>query len=144
MDNINFFFEDIERPLYLSDESKQWLVQIAQHFEAKIIELNYIFCSDDYLLEINRQYLNHDYYTDIITFGHSDSILFIEGDAFISIERTEENAQSIGITAEEELHRVMAHGLLHLLGFKDKTEAEVAEMRKMEDWALSLRVPRGT
>jgi rRNA maturation RNase YbeY len=144
MDNINFFFEDIERPLYLSDESKQWLIQIAQHFEAKIIELNYIFCSDDYLLEINRQYLNHDYYTDIITFGHSDSILFIEGDAFISIERTEENAQSIGTTAEEELHRVMAHGLLHLLGFKDKTEAEAAEMRKMEDWALSLRVPRGT
>ncbi|NIK74416.1 rRNA maturation RNase YbeY [Thermonema lapsum] len=144
MDNINFFFEDIERPLYLSDESKQWLVQIAQHFEAKIIELNYIFCSDNYLLEINRQYLNHDYYTDIITFGYSDSILFIEADAFISIERTEENAQSIGITAEEELHRVMAHGLLHLLGFKDKTEAEAAEMRKMEDWALSLRVPRGT
>lgn len=144
MDNINFFFEDIDRPVYLSDESKTWLTQVAEQFEAEIIELNYIFCSDEYLLQINRQYLNHDYYTDIITFGHSDSPVFIEGDAFISIERVEDNAQTLNVSPEEELHRVMAHGLLHLLGFKDKTEEEAAEMRKMEDWALALRVPRGT
>jgi rRNA maturation RNase YbeY len=144
MDNINFFFEEIIPPAYLREESKAWLVQIAKHFEAEIIALNYIFCSDEYLLQINRQYLNHDYYTDIITFPHSESHLFIEGDAFISIERIEDNAQTLNVSPEEELHRVMAHGLLHLLGFKDKTEEEAAEMRKMEDWALALRVPRGT
>ena len=99
--------------------------------------LTYIFCSDTYLLEMNKQYLAHDTYTDIITFNYNEGH-YISGDIFISVDRVKENAKSFKTTFEDELHRVMAHGVLHLLGFNDKTKKDEAEMRKMEEMALGM------
>ena len=99
--------------------------------------LTFIFCSDDYLLAMNKQYLAHDTYTDIITFNYNEGH-YISGDIFISVDRVKDNAESYKTTFEEELHRVMAHGVLHLLGYNDKTPSDAAEMRKMEAYALEL------
>ena len=101
--------------------------------------INYIFCSDDYLLKINKEYLNHDTLTDIITFDNSEEEGKIEADIFISIDRIKENALSLKKDFDQELHRVIIHGLLHLLGYNDKTDDDKAEMRKKEDACLSLR-----
>ena len=98
-------------------------------------ELNYIFCSDAYLLKMNQEHLDHDYFTDIITFDYCENET-ISGDLFISVDRTNENAKTFGKTQKNELHRVIAHGLLHLLGFKDKSPEDIAEMRQMEEFAL--------
>ena len=100
-------------------------------------ELSYIFCDDAYLLEINKEYLNHNTYTDIITFDYSTPNS-ISGDLFISIERVKDNAQKFGISELEELRRVMVHGVLHLLGYKDKEESEIAEMRLKEEEKLKM------
>lgn len=94
-------------------------------------------CSDERLWEINRKYLNHDFYTDIITFDYSEGVE-ISGDLMISYERVKENAKEEKVTVQQELRRVMAHGVLHLLGFKDKSEEDAAEMRSQEDAALDL------
>ena len=132
----------IEPPLVFALAStnslQQWLTKICQSKSHKIMGLNYIFCTDDYLLEINQQYLAHDYYTDVITFDHSETEQVIEGDIFISIDRVKENAQDLQLPFEQELKRVMAHGLLHLLGFGDKTPTEEKEMRQQEEQALAL------
>ncbi len=119
---------------------KKWLNQIAQSEGFKVIELNYIFMSDHALHEINVNYLNHDTLTDIITFDNSDTNThnFIEGDIFISVERVKENAKMLKTGFESELHRVMAHGLLHLCGYKDKSKAEAETMRKKEEEALEM------
>jgi len=100
--------------------------------------LNFIFCSDNYLLKINVEHLNHDTYTDIITFDYSKEDR-ISGDIFISIDRVEENAKSHKTSFENELHRVIIHGVLHLLGYGDKEPGQKAEMRQKEDFCLSLR-----
>ncbi|GAB4238802.1 MAG: rRNA maturation RNase YbeY [Ekhidna sp.] len=137
--HIQFFSEDTD--FVLEDNLaniKSWVSTIASDHEHDIKDLNYIFCSDNYLLSINQEYLKHDYFTDIITFDHSDEQASIEGDIFISIDRVKENANEHGASFENELHRVMAHGLLHLLGFGDKTPAEKTEMRLKEDACLSL------
>ncbi|GAB3000893.1 rRNA maturation RNase YbeY [Cyclobacterium sediminis] len=145
---IHFFEEETKSSLTKKRIIKQWLKQIAEKKEYKIQDLNYIFCSDEYLLEINIQYLNHDTYTDIVTFDQSEYENEIEGDIYISIDRVKENAATLKTTYHQELLRVLAHGLLHLCGLKDKTEKEKIEMRKEEDVALSLfpqtTVPRGT
>jgi len=99
--------------------------------------LTFIFCSDDYLLDINKQYLNHDTYTDIITFNYNEGH-YISGDIFISVDRVKENAATYKSNFDDELHRVMAHGVLHLLGYNDKTKTDAAEMRKMEEMALGM------
>lgn len=105
--------------------------------ERKALEsLNYIFCTDERLLEINRQYLQHDYYTDIITFDLSDNPFTI-GEIYISIDRVKDNAQSLGTSFKAELHRVIFHGALHLCGYGDKKKEEVVLMRKREDFWLS-------
>ena len=101
-------------------------------------DLTFIFCSDEYLLSINKQYLAHDELTDIITFNYNDGH-YISGDIFISVDRVKENAAQYKTTFEDELHRVMAHGVLHLLGYNDKSKTESAEMRKMEELALKMR-----
>lgn len=101
-------------------------------------ELNYIFCSDDYLLAINNQFLNHDTYTDIITFGLGETG-DIEGEIYISVPRVRENARTAGLAFHDELDRVIIHGVLHLLGYSDKTPRRKALMRKKEDACLSLR-----
>jgi rRNA maturation RNase YbeY len=101
-------------------------------------DINYIFCSDRYLLELNRSALDHDYYTDIITFDYCEGEL-ISGDLFISIDRVEDNAKDIGTAFIDELHRVMIHGVLHLCGYKDKSQKEEKIMREKEDYYLNLR-----
>jgi len=134
---IYFHFEDIE-PIRLSKpEITSWLSTIAKEEKRLILLLNYIFCSDEYLLEVNQDYLEHDYYTDIITFDNSETNE-IEGDIFISVERIKENSQSLKTTFENELMRVMVHGVLHLFGYRDKSTDEEKIMRSKEDAYLSL------
>ena len=101
-------------------------------------ELTFILCSDEYLLAINQQYLNHDTYTDVITFDNSETLKMIEGDIFISIERIQENAKQFKGTVQHELYRVMIHGTLHLLGYKDKGKAAKTLMTQKEDEYLAL------
>ncbi|MFM7473400.1 MAG: rRNA maturation RNase YbeY [Crocinitomicaceae bacterium] len=106
-------------------------------------DITLIFCSDDYLLEINKKYLNHDYYTDVITFDYSDNQM-VSGDLFISIDRVLENAKSFQVVAKEELIRVVCHGVLHLVGYKDKTEEEKKVMTSKENEYLLNFVSRET
>ena len=135
---INFFEEDIAVPLKEKRALKAWLKQLAAEEGKKIVELNYIFCSDSYLLEINKQYLNHNTLTDIITFDQSEKPNQIEGDIYISYERVLENGRTLK-TEENELYRVIAHGLLHLCGYKDKSEEEEKIMREKENFYLAKR-----
>ena len=134
---IYFHIEEIDFKLKKKKKIRNWLTELAQTEEKIIEDLNYIFCSDNYLLEINKTHLNHDYYTDVITFDYCDNKT-ISGDIFISIDRIKENAQTFDKSFKSELKRVMAHGLLHLMGYKDKNEADAIKMRKMEDFALKL------
>ena len=120
---IAFLSEDITFELKEKLKHKAWLKDAAKAEGFKIGELNYIFCSDAYLLDINQKYLGHDTLTDIVTFDNSEEPEMIEGDIFISIERVRENALKFD-TAESELKRVMVHGLLHLAGYKDKDKAQ--------------------
>lgn len=136
---IRFFTEDTAYKLPKKTVVKQWLTGQAKREGVAVRELNYIFCSDDYLLQINREHLNHDYYTDIITFDTSDDEGVIEGDIFISVERVDDNWRIQQTSFASEMHRVMAHGLLHLCGYGDKTDEEVARMRQKEDeWLTAL------
>lgn len=116
---------------------KKWLKQIIENKGYKLGTLSYILCDDDYLLEINKQYLQHEFYTDIITFDYVENGV-INGDIFISVDRVKENAASFGVSEREELMRVFAHGVLHLSGLKDATSEEVSQMRKAENESLEL------
>lgn len=116
---------------------KQWIKTIVENNKKEVGEISYIFCSDEQLLEINKEFLNHDYYTDIITFDYSETDV-VFGDLFISIERIKDNAKTLKTSYQEELHRVIIHGVLHLLGYKDKTEEESENMRKLEDECLLI------
>ena len=116
---------------------RSWLGQIIESKNKSVGEVSIVMCSDERLWEINRKYLNHDFYTDIITFDYSEGVE-ISGDLMISYERVKENAKEEKVTVQQELRRVMAHGVLHLLGFKDKSEEDAAEMRSQEDAALDL------
>lgn len=138
-ESIKFFTEDTAYQLRARSEIRTWLKSIAKKEKYSIQELNYIFCSDEYLLQMNKDFLNHDYYTDVITFDNSEVKGKIEGDIFISIDRVKDNAQLQKTTIKDELHRVLVHGLLHLTGYKDKTNKEQEMMRKKEDSSLSLR-----
>lgn len=124
-----------------------WLNDLATLHHKTIAQLTLIFCSDNYLLQINREYLQHDYFTDIITFPYDTKEQnSISGDVFISIDRVRDNAKTYADTFERELYRVMAHGLLHLIGFGDKTMDDAKVMRQQEEEALAFapNVPRGT
>ncbi len=134
---IHYFFENIEKIEILPNTSK-WLEKIIISEEKKIGEINYIFCDDAYLLKVNQDYLQHDYYTDIITFDYVKGKT-ISGDIFVSLPRISENASILSKNFEDEFHRVLAHGILHLCGYKDKTEEEISLMRSKEDFYLSLR-----
>jgi probable rRNA maturation factor len=135
---ISFFVEDIDFSLKDKQQKKNWLKAVSNQYNRKIGELNYIFCNDNYLLEINKSYLDHDYFTDIITFDQSESDKKIDGDIYISVDRVKENAITNHQSFENELNRVMVHGVLHLLGFKDKTPSEETKMRALENEMLSL------
>ena len=136
-DNIFFHTEDISFALESEKKTSNWLLMLIERHNKKLGELNYIFCSDDYLLKLNQEHLNHDYFTDIITFDYCHNDV-ISGDLFISVDRTKENAKTFGKTESNELNRVIAHGLLHLLGFSDKTSEDIVEMRSMEEEALTM------
>jgi rRNA maturation RNase YbeY len=114
-----------------------WIEKVILGHSYKLGELNYIFCDDAYLLKLNVEFLDHDTYTDIISFDYTIGKL-VGGDVFISLERVKENAQEMSLTVEEELKRVMIHGVLHYLGYKDKTKEEKEEMRSQEDISISL------
>lgn len=131
------FHQETTFDLKTKKKYKNWIKKILFNFDKRVGEINYIFCDDDYLLEMNQKYLQHDTYTDIITFDYSDTKM-ISGDIFISIERVKENANDYSKSFNEELLRVLSHGILHLCGFKDKTELESKEMTEKEDWAISL------
>jgi rRNA maturation RNase YbeY len=122
-------------------EVSLWLTALAERHGKSIAHINYVFGTDDYVLELNQAHLQHDFYTDILTFQLSEpDAEEIEADIFISLERVEENAAELQQAVVDELHRVMAHGLLHCLGYDDHTDAEEAEMRKQEEIALALRM----
>src|ERR1700744_4189985 len=133
MPAIHFFEEDVRFNLKNKNKVKDWVKSTIAAEDYKLQELNYIFCSDAYLLQINRQYLDHDTYTDIITFDNSEKEKVITGDIFISIERIRENAAKFETGELNELHRVIIHGALHLLGYTDKTAASKKLMTSKED-----------
>lgn len=135
---INFFGEEVEIPVDQLESIKTWILAISGHFSVEIDAINYIFCNDEYLKDLNIKYLDHDYYTDIITF-ETASNNGLCGDIFISVDTVIQNASRFVTTPENEFHRVIAHGLLHLIGFKDKTDEEFVEMKRQEDYCLSLR-----
>lgn len=135
-DPIQFFSEDYDFSLQNEKKYSQWLHAIAKSHNVIIEQLNYIFSHDEYILSLNKQYLDHDYYTDILSFPSQSNP--IQGDIFISVERVNDNALQLGINVQEELLRVMAHGLLHFIGFDDHEEKDVAEMRKQEAKAMHL------
>lgn len=116
---------------------RKWVANAIES-EGKILgDVNYIYCSDEYLLELNRSSLNHDYYTDIITFDYVEGLI-ISGDLFISVDRVKENAKDHKVSFEDELHRVMIHGIMHLCGYGDKSPKEAKMMREKEDYYLNL------
>ena len=121
-----------------SDEIIDWLVRAVETENFNIDEISYIFCSDDYLLDINNKYLKHNTLTDIISFDETMGKM-IAGDIFISIDRVRENADIYKVSFNNELHRVMIHGVLHFCGYKDKSKEEKGIMREKEDYYLSLR-----
>ena len=136
---IHFFSEDISFTLKEKNKVRNWIKNTIRSEGKKLRELNFIFCSDAYLLEINKQYLNHDTFTDIVTFDNSESPDLIIGDVFISIERIRENASKYKVAEKDELHRVIIHGTLHLIGYKDKTKPDKSLMTEKEDYHLATR-----
>lgn len=139
---VNIFYEETEILDLDPEFFIWWLSEVCSLHQNTLGEICLIFCSDEYLLNINRDHLNHDYYTDIITFDYSNTE--VSGDLFISVDRVRENAELINEDFERELNRVVVHGVLHLLGFKDKSEAESQTMRNNENAALELIVSRET
>jgi probable rRNA maturation factor len=137
--SIHFFYEDVDFHFTTIRKTKTWLKEVIKAEKKSLGELNYIFCSDGFLTTINFQYLHHNTFTDIITFDTSEDVRFIEGEIFISIDRVKENALKFNASFQDELHRVMVHGVLHLVGYSDKTSQQTKIMRKKEDAYLSLR-----
>lgn len=141
---IKFFSEDIRFDLKNKRKISAWLKAVAAENAYVIGDMNYIFCSDDYLLDINKQFLGHDYYTDIITFDNSEDYLLEKGrpgvsaDIYISLDTVKANGQEYGDGFERELKRVIVHGLLHLIGYDDVTPAKQKKMRAAENRALDL------
>ena len=136
---IDFVEEDIIFKLKNKALVRKWIINTIRAEGFELSAITYIFCSDDYLLNINRQYLDHDTYTDIITFDNSELKGIVFGDIFISIDRIRENATQFDVTETNELHRVIIHGVLHLLGYKDKSPADQKKMTQKEDYYLAQR-----
>jgi len=134
---IGFHSEDVDYALNDEAKYRRWLLEIAANVSTTIVGLSYIFCSDEYLRVINNQYLQHDYYTDIITFPYQQGSQ-VESDIFISVDRVSDNASTLGVDEHEELLRVISHGLLHLCGYGDKSEEEAKIMRAKENECIAL------
>ena len=134
---IFFYDEDVVTHLKQKRLLKSWIKSVANSYGFLVGDISYIFCSDSYILDVNRKYLNHDYYTDIITFDYSVDQK-ISGDLFISVEAVKSNSELFKTNFIDEFHRVIIHGILHLCGLKDKCPEDEKKMREAEDSALSL------
>ncbi len=139
MKEILFYKEGkIDYPSFFSDILiRKWLNVIAEYYHRQLGDLSFIFCDDEYILSVNRQYLNHDYYTDVITFDYCAGEV-LSGDVFISLDTVRSNAAEFNTSYDNEFHRVVCHSVLHLIGFKDKTETDSMEMRRNENICLNL------
>lgn len=135
---ISYFSEDIDFNLKNKRLNNRWLNLVAESEIKRVGDISVIFCSDGYLLDINKRYLQHDYFTDIITFDYTEGDR-LSGDLFISVDTVRANAEEYGSDFEQELCRVMVHGVLHLIGYDDHTPDDIALMRSKEDYYLSLR-----
>lgn len=133
--NINFFNQDLEYTLKHKNLIRKWISETAENEGKTIGEITYMFGSDDFILETNRQYLQHDFLTDIITFDYCEDNS-LNGDIAISLERVRENAKNYKVSVEKELLRVLIHGILHLCGYKDKSKKEKTQMRDKEDFYI--------
>lgn len=139
MSKINFFTEDTSYNLKGKTAIRKWITETITNEGYGLNELNFIFCSDEYLLRVNLDFLQHDYYTDVITFDNSEELKMILGDIFISIDRVKDNAKQNKVTTHDELCRIIIHGTLHLLGYRDKTKKAKLEMTAKEDFYLNRR-----
>lgn len=139
MRHIHFFSENIRFTLKHKTKIRSWIAATIAAEGYVLKELNFIFCDDSYLLRINQDFLQHDDYTDVITFDNAEALKTIEGDIFISIDRIHENAAAFQVRPFDELCRVMIHGTLHLLGYKDKSKAAKRQMTAKEDLYLATR-----
>ena len=139
MSSVHFFYNEVRFKLRTPRKVISWIKEVVDKEGSLIQEINYVFCSDSYLLTLNLGFLKHNTLTDIITFDNSEKTSVLEGEIYISVERVEENAKKYNVPFEDELNRVMIHGVLHLLGYKDKKTTEKAFMRKKEEACLSLR-----
>ena len=135
---ILYYCEDIDFQFRNKTRTNRWLRLVAESEIKRIGDISIIFCSDNYILDVNQKYLQHDYFTDIITFDYCEGDR-LSGDLFISVDSVRENSIEYGTDFADELNRVIVHGLLHLIGYDDHTEADVAVMRKKENYYLSLR-----
>ena len=135
--NITFNTDGVAMPDIEPQRIRDWVQRVAQAHGRRVGEVNYIFVSDERILDINRQFLGHDYYTDIITFDYCEADI-LQGDLFISLDTVRTNAEGLGVTYEQELHRVVIHGILHLCGINDKGPGEREVMEAEENSALAL------
>lgn len=135
--SIHYFNEDIAFPKVKKRITTSWIKQVIFLEEKRVGDISFIFCSDEYLLDVNRKYLNHDYYTDIITFDNVEGNV-INGDIFISVDRVKENSIEFETSFDNEIHRILIHGVLHLLGYKDKIKKDKYLMTEREDVYLKL------
>jgi len=136
--SIHFHQEEISFTIQNIKALRLWIAKCAFKENKSVGQLSFIFCSDDYLLKINKKYLNHDFFTDVISFDYTEEDR-ISGDIYISLDRVKENAKEFGYSLKDELHRIIIHGLLHLLGYSDKTSSLKATMKDKEDFYLTLR-----
>ena len=138
-ENVIFELEGkVDLPLFFSkDKIYAWFELIAEHYQVEIGELNFIFCDDTTILDVNRKYLNHDYFTDVITFDYKVANI-LNGDIYISLDTVLSNSALFSVSYEEEFHRIICHSLLHLIGFKDKSEEDSIVMTTNENKCLEL------
>lgn len=135
---VSYFTQDIKFSFPEKRRTSRWLKLVAESEIRRLGDISVIFCSDNYILDVNMKYLQHDYFTDIITFDYCEKDI-LSGDLFISIDSVRENAQFYGTEFADELNRVMVHGLLHLIGYDDHTEADIAVMRQKENYYLQMK-----
>lgn len=135
---VSYFFEDTDFRFTGRRFNNSWIKAVAAAEDRSVGNIDIIFCSDAYLLEINKKYLSHDYYTDIITFDYCEGKV-LSGDLFISVDCVLANAEFYGVSFEDELYRVIIHGVLHLIGYDDHTDSDIAQMRSKEGESLELR-----
>lgn len=135
--SIQYFSEDVPVPKLKRRLTSQWIKQVIASEGKRVGDVSFIFCSDSYLLDVNKKYLEHDYFTDIITFDYVEGLV-ISGDIFISVDRVNENSVEFKTTVTDELNRILIHGILHLLGYKDKQKKDKLLMTEKEDFYLNV------